>query len=128
MKENRSCGPSTRSRIQLGRKGEDYAVSVVTQAGLMVIERNFRCPKGEADIIASDRQRLIFIEVRTRSSGFAGWGEESITSAKAIRMQAVAAYYVLLKGYRNWPALRFDLMAIRWVKEQPEVHWLKGIF
>ena len=110
----------------LGKAGEDLAVCTVSKAGLKVLSRNYRCPKGEMDIIAQERETLVFIEVRTRRSGSRGWGEESITQQKARRLRAIASYYLLQQGYETWPDLRFDLIAIRWSESEPELKWLKG--
>jgi len=66
--------------------------------------------------------------VRTRRSAVRGWGEESITQRKAQRLQAIASYYVLQQGYSCWPSLRFDVLAIRWGKEKPEVNWVRAAF
>ena len=114
------------SKQSIGRSGEDYAASQLQAAGLKIITRNYRCPKGEMDIIARDQETLVFIEVRTRQSSFRGWGEESITRTKAQRLQSVAAYYVLQQGYENWPPMRFDVIALRWSGETPEWMWIKA--
>ncbi len=78
------------------------------------------------DIIAQDHETLVFMEVRTRRSSFRGWGEESITYHKAQRLKAIAAYYVMQRGYTAWPNLRFDVMAIRWLEKHPEILWIKA--
>ncbi|WP_088224740.1 YraN family protein [Desulfosporosinus sp. FKB] len=110
----------------LGRSGEELAVHSVTASGLRVLKRNYRCPKGEMDIIAEDQETLVFIEVRTRSSAYRGWGEESITSQKAQRLRSIAAYYILQQGYANWPEMRIDVIAIRWLGDNPDLMWIKG--
>jgi len=110
----------------LGKQGEDYTVRLVQEAGLRLITRNYRCPKGEMDIIARDHETLVFIEVRTRRSSFRGWGEESITRVKSQRLQAIASFYVLQQGYKSWPSMRFDVVAIRWIAKKPEIKWIKA--
>jgi putative endonuclease len=114
------------NKQSLGKYGEENAARIVQEAGLRIITRNYRCPKGEMDIIACDDETLVFIEVRTRQSSFRGWGEESITQKKAQRLQVIAAFYVLQQGYKCWPAMRFDVIAIRWIAENPEVKWIKA--
>jgi len=114
------------NKQSLGKSGEELAARLAIESGLTIIARNYRCPKGEMDIIARDGEVLVFIEVRTRRSSYRGWGEESITHHKAQRLQAIASYYVLQQGYSNWPCLRFDVVGIRWVGEQPEVNWIKS--
>jgi len=114
------------NKQSLGKSGEEFATRLVIESGLSIIAQNYRCPKGEMDIIARDGEVLIFIEVRTRRSSYRGWGEESITRQKAQRLQAIASYYVLQQGYLSWPGLRFDVVAIRWIGERPEVNWIKA--
>ena len=114
---------------QLGRQGEDFAALILEQAGLTIVRRNYRCPKGEMDIIAWDKNTLIFVEVRTRSSAERGWGEESITAAKRRRLNQTAAFYILEAGYKDWPSMRLDLIAIRWngKNTEPISRWIQGI-
>lgn len=118
----------TLQKHHIGQAGEDYATKFLVEAGLIIIKRNYRCPKGEIDIIARDQQDLVFIEVRTRSSALMGWGEESITALKCQRLQAVASYFLLEKGYSVWPRIRFDLVALRRENEKYLCNWLKAIF
>ncbi|AFM42502.1 TIGR00252 family protein [Desulfosporosinus acidiphilus SJ4] len=113
-------------RNLLGKSGEELAVRFVTASGLKILARNYRCPKGEMDIIALDHETLVFIEVRTRSSSYRGWGEESITYQKALRLRSIAAYYVLQQGYASWPELRFDVIAIRWLDDNQDLMWIKA--
>ncbi|MFZ3102775.1 MAG: YraN family protein [Desulfitobacteriaceae bacterium] len=121
--------PKVRSHKQrIGQAGEDYAAKFLSEAGLIIIKRNYRCPKGEIDIIAQDQQDLVFVEVRTRSSAVNGWGEESISRTKRQHLIAVASYYVMEQHFKEWPKLRFDLVALRWQAEKPLCNWLKAIF
>lgn len=114
------------NKQSLGKSGEEFAARLVTESGLHIIARNYRCPKGEMDIIANDGDALVFIEVRTRRSSSRGWGEESITAHKVQRLRAIASYYVLQQKYSSWPPLRFDVVAIHWVDENPEFKWIKA--
>jgi TIGR00252 family protein len=113
-------------RQLLGKAGENFAVRFLSDAGLDIMTRNYRCPKGEMDLIARDGETLVFIEVRTRRSSYRGWGEESITPLKAKRLQAIASYFVMQQGYKCWPSLRFDVLALRWTDEKPDTVWIKA--
>ena len=115
-------------RQSLGKAGEELATRFLTESGLTIITRNYRCPKGEMDIIARDGEALVFIEVRTRRSSYRGWGEETITQQKAQRLQAIASYYVVQQRYTSWPCLRFDVIAIRCTGGIPETLWIKAAF
>lgn len=114
------------NKRSLGKSGEEYAGRIITESGLHILTQNYRCHKGEMDIIALDGETLVFIEVRTRSSSYRGWGEESITRQKAQRLQAIASHYVLQQGYASWPSIRFDVIAIRWKEKKPEINWIKA--
>lgn len=114
------------NKQSIGKFGEEYTVRVVQEAGLKIIALNYRCPKGEMDIIARDDDTLVFIEVRTRQSAFRGWGEESITQRKAQRLQAIASFYVQHMGYKSWPSMRFDVVAVRLIGLNPEINWIKA--
>lgn len=113
-------------RQSLGKAGENVAARFLAESGLNILTHNYRCPKGEMDLIARDGEVLVFIEVRTRRSSYRGWGEESITQQKAKRLRQIASYFVLRQGYKSWPSLRFDVLALRWLSETPEILWIKG--
>lgn len=114
----------------LGKLGEELALGHIKQAGLSILESNYRCPLGEMDIIARDGEMIVFVEVRTRSTGRQGWGEESITQKKRTRLNRIASHYLKLKNYKQWPSIRFDLIAIRAKGKQeiaPDIYWIRGI-
>ncbi len=118
------------SKKDVGRYGEDNAAVHIKQAGLTILDRNYRCPQGEMDIIAREGLQLVFIEVRTRSSGRCGWGEETITPQKRARLNRIASHYIKFRGYKTWPPMRFDLIAIRVgdaAGKHPDIYWLRGI-
>ena len=116
-----------KAKKELGQKGEDFAVELLTQEGLILVKRNYRCPKGEIDIIGWDKKVLVFVEVRTRRTGQKGWGEESITATKQRRLRQVASYYILEAGYKDWPSIRFDVVALQWSENTPKSLWIRGI-
>ncbi len=83
-----------RRRIGLGRRGEELAAQELQRRGYEIVERNWRCPIGEVDIVARRGQVWAFVEVRTRRGEAFGTPEESITPKKQTRMQAVAERYM----------------------------------
>ena len=113
---------------RLGLAGEEFAAALLSEAGLKILVRNFRCYLGEIDIIAEEGTLLVFVEVRSRSSGRLGWGEESVTPNKQRKLRLLADYYLKVRGCREYPALRFDVVAVRWEGEKPVHRWLKGVF
>jgi len=96
---------------ELGKRGEDVAAEYLAGIGLVVLSRNWRCRGGEVDVVATDGQRLIVCEVKTRSG--TGYGEpaEGVTPAKAARIRRVAAAW--LRTHRvGWCEIRFDVLAV----------------
>jgi putative endonuclease len=115
------------SKRELGKLGENLAVEHLQREGLKIIARNYRCPKGEMDIIARDGDCFVFVEVRTRSSSYRGRAEESIVFHKLQRLKAIAMFYLLERNIQIWPSLRFDVVAINISAEEPQINWLKNI-
>jgi len=99
-------------RREIGALGEQLACDFLGNNGYRIIQRNYRCPGGEADIIAMQSETLVFVEVRTKASRRFGTPEESITTAKMEKLRNVAAYYwqSLEKPPENW---RIDVVAIQ---------------
>lgn len=98
-------------RKDTGILGEKLARDFLERRGYRIWETNYRCPEGEIDIIAEDKDCLVFVEVRTKKSLEFGSPEESITAAKRGRLRAVALRY--LQAHNNLPRLwRIDVVAV----------------
>jgi putative endonuclease len=96
---------------ETGILGEKVAGEFLGRNGYQIIETNYRCPGGEIDIIARQRDTLVFIEVRAKTSRRFGIPEESITPIKMERLRTVAAHYG--QNHDNLPeARRIDVVAI----------------
>jgi putative endonuclease len=59
-------GGCVTTRTELGARGERIAAAFLTDAGLRLLDRNWRCRDGELDIVARDGDALVFCEVKTR--------------------------------------------------------------
>jgi len=79
---------------QIGDFGETFAAAYLEKQGYLILERNFRTPYGELDIIAQDGSTVVFIEVKTRSSARFGSGFEAITPKKQQTILRCAEYYI----------------------------------
>ena len=98
-------------RRETGILGEKLALDFLKKRGYRIVETNYRCPEGEVDIIARDRDFLVFVEVRSKRSLEFGSPEESITPLKKERMIAVASRY--RQTHENLPQLwRIDVVAV----------------
>lgn len=98
-------------RQLLGKKGEDFAAHYLTKHGFHIIDRNFKARYGELDIIATENNTLVFIEVKTRIGRQFGLPEEAVTTRKLAEVIKTGEYYKLL--HPNLPeSLRIDVIGI----------------
>ncbi len=100
-----------RAKDAVGAYGERVAERFLVQAGFVVLERNWRCPLGEIDIVARDGDCLVVCEVKTRSSVAFGHPLEAVTSRKAARLRRLALAWVEARGVRP-KEIRVDLVAV----------------
>ncbi len=113
----------------LGQRGEDAAARFLKRQGLRLIERGYDSPLGEIDIIAVDDRTVVFVEVKTRTSGDAGHPTEAIDATKQRRMtQAALAYLKSKQLLQN--AARFDVVAVMWTTgaHEPVIEHYKNAF
>ncbi|MFC2070987.1 YraN family protein, partial [Chloroflexota bacterium] len=77
-----------------GILGEKLAGDLLKKRGYKILEKNYRCPRGEIDIIARHKDTLAFIEVRSKTSLEFGTPEESITPIKKEKIRTTALHYL----------------------------------
>ena len=97
---------------KVGQMGEDLAVKFLKKKGYKIIERNFRADRfGEIDIIARNKNELVFVEVKTKTDEQFGSAEEEFTYQKKKKMYRAIQNYLFKKYLKNceW---RADLIAI----------------
>ena len=96
---------------KIAKIGEQAAVNYLRWCGYDIIERNWTCEAGEADIIAWDDDELVFVEVKCRTSLKKGFPEEAVTQEKRNRYEKIAGYF--LRGFDACNmSLRFDVIGI----------------
>ena len=118
-----SHSPQDVHKKVLGKKGEQLAEKYLKKAGCKLVELNYRTPFGEADLIVSDGDDLVFVEVKTRSGDKYGTPSEGVTKEKQARYYKIAAYYGLQTGEE--PNARFDIVE---VYDGKKIEWLKNAF
>lgn len=97
---------------EIGRKGEQAAVRYLERRGYEILEQNWTCAAGEADIIAlSEEGTLVFVEVKTRTSCELGFPEDKVDAEKRHRYERIAAYYLSTREFDDM-MLRFDVIGI----------------
>lgn len=101
------------AKDELGRRGEELAAQYLTERGLTVLSRNWRCAEGELDIVATDGARtVVFCEVKTRRDIGFGTPVEAVTRAKRRRIRRLAVLWMAALRPGGWPALRFDVIGV----------------
>ncbi len=95
----------------LGRRGEAIAERHLLAVGLSIVDKNWRCPQGEIDLVARDGDELVFVEVKTRSSVAFGHPLEAITVIKLARLRRLAAAWCDAHP-GNHDRIRIDAIAV----------------
>jgi putative endonuclease len=111
-----------------GRRGEDLAHRFLRRQGLTIVARNFhqRSGRGELDIVAWDRQTLVFVEVKSRASAEFGSPGRAVGTDKERDLRRAAGEYLRRAGAAREQA-RFDLVNIILTKP-PRIEWIKDAF
>jgi putative endonuclease len=108
-----------RRKKPLGQRGEDLAAKRIRRGGLKILARNYRCPAGEADIIALQKPAapadgegtIVFVEVKTRAGEQAVLAESAVDARKRRQIANVARYYLSHHADGQFSA-RFDVVAV----------------
>ncbi|MGV3711518.1 YraN family protein [Pseudolysinimonas sp.] len=118
------------AKDELGRRGERIAERALVARGYEILDRNWRCPDGEIDLVGRDGAALVFIEVKTRSSTRYGHPFEAITPGKLSRLRRLAAAWMRDRGpVRGVERLRVDAIGVIVPRDAPAtIEHLEGIF
>lgn len=111
-----------------GAWAEDLALAHLRDAGLRLETRNYRCPRGEIDLVMRDGEVVVFVEVRYRTGGWFGGGVESVDAGKRTRLRATASHYLRAHPAAATLPCRFDLVAIGPGAGGPAVQWIANAF
>lgn len=96
---------------RVGKHGEWIAAEHLVDSGMRLVERNWRCPLGEIDIIAWDGETLVFCEVKTRRGAGFGTPAEAVGRGKQERLRRLALTWLSASGIYA-PDLRFDVVSV----------------
>jgi putative endonuclease len=102
---------SVNAKDLLGRQGEQLAADFLMKAGLIVLDRNWRCSQGEIDIVAADGATLVICEVKTRSGVRFGTPLEAVSRQKAWRQRRLAALW-LRQQAALYDEIRIDVIGV----------------
>ena len=106
-----------------GDAAEDAAAKHLAAAGCRIVARNARYRDGEVDLVARERDVLVFVEVRMRVSLRFGGAAVSVNTLKQKRIARAAQHWLLGEYGERWPACRFDVVTfdgngtIEWIRD-----------
>lgn len=116
------------TKIQDGNHGETLACKYLQKLGYKILERNYRIRGGEIDIVAKDKDTLVFIEVKTRWSHEYGPPAESMTPWKIKFLLKTARFYIQKIGWGD-KEYRLDFVGVDFSgsKENPKIELIQNI-
>ncbi|MFN2462081.1 MAG: YraN family protein [Candidatus Velthaea sp.] len=95
---------------QLGRRGEEHAIRLLEASGYVVVGRNVRVPGGEIDVICTDGDVVVFVEVKTRASTRFGSALAAVDARKRRKLRELAADWLQIAAPHA--RARFDVVTI----------------
>ena len=111
----------------IGGRAEDRALTHLEQAGLTLLERNFRCRSGEIDLIMRDGATLVFVEVRMRRQSRFGTAAESIDTRKLRKIRSAADFW-LRCAWNGTSKTRIDVVTLDGSDSRTaRIAWLRGV-
>ncbi|MEU2061409.1 YraN family protein [Streptomyces sp. NPDC013455] len=122
-------GADMNAREALGRYGEDLAARRLAEAGMTILERNWRCGRsGEIDIVARDGDALVVCEVKTRRGGGYEHPMAAVTPEKAARLRELAEHWIQAHGGAPPGGVRIDLVGVLLpLRGAPAVEHARGV-
>ena len=100
------------ARRALGRYGERVAARFLDEAGMEILDRNWRCRDGELDLVAPDGSCLVVCEVKTRRSTGFGGPVAAVTPTKARRLRRLTGLWIEHHPGTGTTDVRIDVLAI----------------
>ena len=97
--------------IAIGEKGEQSAVNFLKRRGYIIVTTQYRAKTGEIDIIAKDKECLVFVEVKTRRSTLYGFPAEAVNYKKQRKIINTALCFLKQRGITD-SACRFDVLEV----------------
>jgi putative endonuclease len=114
-------------RMRTGKRGEDIACAYLKRRGYRIVERNYKCPLGELDIMARDGDAIVFVEVKSRKSEEFGDPQLAVGLEKQKKVSRMSLTY--LKEKHLYPCnARFDVVAIKMLPDGITIELIQNAF
>ena len=111
---------------QYGKLAENKALEFLRKQKLCLLERNYRTPHGEIDLIMRDKEVLVFIEVRARNNNDFLEAIETIDIHKRKRIVKASEHY--LQRYKIKSPCRLDAITLAGSLDESKINWIKNAF
>jgi putative endonuclease len=119
----------TATRQALGKKGERAARAFLERRGVRILAANYACAAGEIDLIGKERETILFVEVKTRTSAAFGPPQLAVHRRKQRQIVRAAEWFL---SERRLPdvACRFDVLAVTYPRDEdaPAIQWVRDAF
>lgn len=112
------------TRAALGQAAEELACTYLQHSGLTLLQRNYRCRRGELDLVMRQDDTIVFVEVRYRSPSAFANGLASVDRHKQARLLAAAQHYLQQHPDAARRPCRFDVVAITPERGENHVEWI----
>jgi putative endonuclease len=116
------------SHLRRGDEAEQLACDHLLGRGLSLLERNYRCPHGEIDLVMQAPGTLVFVEVRYRRAAQFGTPAETVDARKQARLRATAEHFLQRHPQGCKSACRFDIVAVSGEGADARLEWLQDAF
>ena len=109
----------------IGQKAEDIAVQYLSENKIEIVDRNYRTRFGEIDIIAKNKKKFIFVEVKAKSTSRFGKPYEMVTDRKKQKLIRIAKGYLTENSFDiEGVAWRIDIISIDY--ESEKIEWIQN--
>ena len=111
---------------ELGTWGEDKAAAFLQRQGYRIIERDWKSGRRDIDIIATDGNEVVFVEVKTRRNRLFGEPEEAVDYRKLQNLRLAINHYIKYRRIDN--DIRFDIITVvGTIGQEPEIEHIKDV-
>ena len=112
---------------KLGRKGEKLARRFLKKLGYRHLVDNYTLKQGEIDLIMTDEQTIVFVEVKTRENENFVSAEDSVNYGKRKRISSAARHFIQKHHLHEHPC-RFDMVVVTTAEGKTEIRHHKNAF